>query len=325
MQNNRIIRLLAILLSETDDDHKLTTNQLIDKLSEEGISVHRNTIASDIEILKEAGYDVICEKSTQNKYFIGKRSFDDAEIKMLCDAVSAAHFITEKQTTELIEKLLKNVSVYTAKRIKPMIQSPTGSKVSDSSIYVADMINYAISNKKQIQFQYFEYNEKKDKILKHNGYIYEVSPYAAVWHEDRYYLIGYSKKHDDIANFRIDRMTNVSVSEENKYVCPKDFDLKEYLSSKIKVFKGKKTEVCLKCKSKHMKAILDYFGNEIKTTNAEKGYFNAIIEIELSPTFYAWIFQFEGDIIIQSPQNAIDDFIKTAEIIIEVHKRKGTI
>ena len=83
MQNNRIIRLLAILLSETDDDHKLTTNQLIDKLSEEGISVHRNTIASDIEILKEAGYDVICEKSTQNKYFIGKRSFDDAEIKML--------------------------------------------------------------------------------------------------------------------------------------------------------------------------------------------------------------------------------------------------
>jgi len=100
-----------------------------------------------------------------------------------------------------------------------------------------------------------------------------------------------------------------------------DFDLKEYLSSKIKVFKGKKTEVCLKCKSKHMKAILDYFGHEIKTTNAEKGYFNAIIEIELSPTFYAWIFQFEGDIIIQSPQNAIDDFIKTAEMIIEVHSK----
>lgn len=108
---------------------------------------------------------------------------------MLCDAVCAAHFITEKQTTELIEKLLKNVSVYTAKQIKPMIQSTTGSKVNDSSIYIADMINYAISHKRQIQFQYYEYNEKKNKILKHNGYIYEVSPYAAVWHEDRYYLM----------------------------------------------------------------------------------------------------------------------------------------
>lgn len=69
-----------------------------------------------------------------------------------------------------------------------------------------------------------------------------------------------------------------------------------------------------------MKAILDYFGHEIKTTNTEKGYFNAIIEIELSPTFYAWIFQFEGDIIIRSPQKAIDDSIKKAEKIIEVHK-----
>ncbi len=79
---------------------------------------------------------------------------------MLCDAASAAHFITEKQTTELIEKLLKNVSVYTAKRIKPMIQLPTGSKVSDSSIYVADMINYAISNKKQIQFNILNITKK---------------------------------------------------------------------------------------------------------------------------------------------------------------------
>jgi predicted DNA-binding transcriptional regulator YafY len=134
-------------------------------------------------------------------------------------------------------------------------------------------------------------------------------------------MIGYSVKHEDIANFRIDRMTNVSVSDKSKYVCQRDFDLKEYLQAKIKVFKGVRTEVCLKCKSKHMKAILDYFGHGIKTTNSEKGYFNAGVEIELSPTFYAWIFQFEGDIIIQSPQKAIDDFIKTAEIIIEAHSK----
>lgn len=82
--------------------------------------------------------------------------------------------------------------------------------------------------------------------------------------------------------------------KENKYVCTKDIDLKEYLSSKINVFKGKKTEVCLKCKSKHMKAILDYFGHEIKTANAEKGYFNAIIEIELSPTFWHGYFSLKA-------------------------------
>ena len=319
MQNNRIIKLLEIFFNETDDDHKLTTNQLINKLAEEGISVHRNTISSDIEILKEAGYDIICEKSTQNLYYIGKRDFDNAEIKMLCDAVNAAHFITEKQTSQLISKLLKNVSTYTADKIRSMIQAPSCVKVAESSIYNADLINQAISQKKAITFQYYEYNEQREKVLKHNGYIYTASPYAAVWHEDRYYMIGYSVKHEDIANFRIDRMTNVSVSENTKYVCPRGFELKEYLSSKIKVFKGARTEVCLKCKSKHMKAILDYYGQEIKTTDAEKGYFNAIIEIELSPTFYAWLFQFGGEIIIQSPQNAIDEFIKIANTLIQTH------
>ncbi len=319
MQNNRIIKLLDILLKETDDEHKLTTNQLINKLAEEGVSVHRNTISSDIEILKEAGYDIICEKSTQNLYYIGKRDFDNAEIKMLCDAVNAAHFITEKQTSQLISKLLRNVSTYTADKIRSMIQAPSCVKVTESSIYNADLINQAISQKKAITFQYYEYNEQREKVLKHNGYIYTVSPYAAVWHEDRYYMIGYSVKHEDIANFRIDRMTNLSVSDKSKYVCQRDFDLKEYLQAKIKVFKGVRTEVCLKCKSKHMKAILDYFGHGIKTTNSEKGYFNAVVEIELSPTFYAWVFQFGGDIIIQSPQNAVDEFIKIANTLIQTH------
>ena len=102
-----------------------------------------------------------------------------------------------------------------------------------------------------------------------------------------------------------------------KYVCSEDFNLKEYLSSKIKVFKGKKTEVCMKCKSKHMKAILDYFGHEIKTTNAEKGYFNAIIEIELSPTFYAWVFQFNGDMMIEGPEIAVKKITEMAQTLIK--------
>ena len=43
----------------------------------------------------------------------------------------------------------------------------------------------------------------------------------------------------------------------------------------------------------------------------------------MSPTFYAWIFQFEGDIIIQSPQKAIDDFIKTAEKLLRYIKESA--
>ena len=80
---NKLLALLQILIKETDENHKLTTNQLIEKLSEQGVYAHRNTIHSDIEKLRNAGYDIICDKSTQNKYFMGSRGMELSEIKML--------------------------------------------------------------------------------------------------------------------------------------------------------------------------------------------------------------------------------------------------
>jgi biotin operon repressor len=41
-----------------------------------GIAVTRKTVVEDIEQLKEFGFEVICIKSTQNRYSIGGRSFE---------------------------------------------------------------------------------------------------------------------------------------------------------------------------------------------------------------------------------------------------------
>ena len=57
---NKLLALLQILIKETDENHKLTTNQLIEKLSEQGVYAHRNTIPSDIEKLRN-------EKARQEK------------------------------------------------------------------------------------------------------------------------------------------------------------------------------------------------------------------------------------------------------------------
>ena len=74
---------------------QLTTNQLIEKLSEQGVYAHRNTIPSDIESSETQADDILsCDKSTQNKYFMGSRH--GAEIKCYSDAVNAAQFISKK-------------------------------------------------------------------------------------------------------------------------------------------------------------------------------------------------------------------------------------
>ena len=317
---NKLLALLQILIKQTDENHKLTTNQLIEKLAEQGVAAHRNTIPADIERLRNAGYDVICDKSTQNKYFIGSRGLESAEIKMLCDAANAAQFISEEKSAELIDKLFSQLSVYQKNEIKSLIQQPNENKADNKSIYYADAINTAITQCRKIRFQYYEYNEKRETVLKHNGYTYTVSPYAAVWNDDRYYLVGYCEKHKDITVFRIDRLANISIMESIAIPCPKDFVLKDFIAQTFKMFSGELETVTLKCKNKHMKAIIDKFGDDIETHSCDKHFFTVKINVELSPTFYAWVFQYRGEICIQSPQEAVDRFVQMGESVFKVHK-----
>ena len=94
--------------------------------------------------------------------------------------------------------------------------------------YSVDEIHNAIQEKRQITFQYYEYTPQKEKILKHNGYRYQFSPYALIWSRDCYYAVGWSEKRGKIAQFRVDRMTAVEPLEHTA-VQTLNFDPAEYV------------------------------------------------------------------------------------------------
>ena len=84
----RILYLLWILEQYTDEEHPLTTKQLIEMLKEKyTISTYRTTIAKDIAALQEYDIDIVIIHSTQCKYFIGSRQFELPELKLLIDAI----------------------------------------------------------------------------------------------------------------------------------------------------------------------------------------------------------------------------------------------
>lgn len=104
---NRLLYILKYLWEYTDEEHQVTTNQLIDILQQEyGISVHRSTLAKDLSELQDFGIDVVTVHSTQCKYFIGNRTFELPELKLLIDAVESSKFITAKKSDELIKKFI---------------------------------------------------------------------------------------------------------------------------------------------------------------------------------------------------------------------------
>ena len=73
----RILYLKKILEERTDEEHPLSTTQLINILNDEyGISAHRTTVTKDIAALQEFGMDIVTIHSTQSKYFVASRKFE---------------------------------------------------------------------------------------------------------------------------------------------------------------------------------------------------------------------------------------------------------
>ena len=53
----------------------------------------------------DAGVDVLHSEGRGGGYYVGSRTFELAELKLLVDAVQSSRFITQKKSEQLIGKL----------------------------------------------------------------------------------------------------------------------------------------------------------------------------------------------------------------------------
>ena len=149
----RLLRLWEILKKETDEDHPIGTTTLISRLTSEGMSCNRATIYSDIALLNKFGYEILCNRSMSNEYYVVNRDFDIPEIQILIDAVQAASFITESKTPVLVDKLAQLAGSKRAAVLKKNIVEFSTIKGENELIYYSvDEITSAITNKKKIEF-----------------------------------------------------------------------------------------------------------------------------------------------------------------------------
>ena len=309
----RILYLLRILEQYTDEEHPLTTKQLIDKLQDEyGISAHRTTLTKDIAALQEFGVDIVTVHSTQSKYFIGSRKFELPELKLLIDAVESSRFITAKKSESLIRKIHTLTSQGQVSKLRRNNHVVDRIKPDNEQIYyIVDTMNDAINEGKQISFQYYDYSGLKKKVLKNKGEIYKLSPYKLIWSGDYYYVIGYSEKKGKVINFRVDRIAAApTILSENAIPVPKDFDLENFTKEVFFMFSGDEVEVDLQCDNSLMKTMIDRFGENVKTLAYDMTSFRLITEVSVSPTFFGWVFGFDGKVKILGPKNVKEQYYK---------------
>ena len=68
-----------------------------------------------------------------------------------------------------------------------------------------------------------------------------------------------------------------------------------------------------------MNSVLDHFGEDAKTKRVDDSTFLLTAEVSLSPTFYAWIFQFFGRIKLVSPAHAVEKYTKMLKDAVAAH------
>ena len=315
----RLMIMKEVLEKYSDEEHPITTVQIIDILNKEyGMKIHRTTVGKDINELIEMGVDVQCQRSTQNKYFIGSRYFELPELKLLVDAIASSKFITEKKSYELISKLGGFASIYQQDEIKRNIRTETRVKPhNERSFYIVDAINSAINKNKKIKFTYYDYNINKEKVLRNDGKPYVFSPYSLVWNGDYYYVVGYSDKHEKIGSFRVDRIESTpEILFEMAVPMPESFNISDFTKAVFQMYDEERSEVELKCTADMMKVIIDRFGEEVETQKIDEDHFVVKVRVSLSPNFFGWLFGFGGKIELTFPPSAVEKYKERVENVL---------
>ncbi len=315
-KKGRLLALQQYLYQYTDEAHPASTAELIAAMEKQGYKANRKTIKDDIDILVAFDIDIVTNVSKGNSFFMGTRQFEVPELKLLVDAVSSSRFISAGKSENLINKISSLGSVYQKEQIVPRIYTADRIKTDNPQLYyVIDKLIEAVQTKRQVRFQYTEYDADKNKILRNDGEIYVNSPYGCLWNDDFYYLVGYSEKHEKVVTFRVDRIIDLEILEEAALPEPENFMMADYARKIIEMYDGEEQEVELICDNELMKSVIDRFGENVHTERVNDDQIKAIVTVAASKTFYAWCFRFAGQMKIAGPRKIKKQYLEMAKKI----------
>ncbi len=313
MHRTKLIVLYDYFKTYTDEQHPKGAKEIIEYLEACSIPCERKAIYSDIEALRSVGADIVMTREGKRTvYFLASRTFETAELKMLVDIIGASRFMTAKKSSSLISKIGTLCSEEEAKSLSRQVILSGRVKTENEIIYLnVDMIHTAFREGTRISFRYFNYDYQKKKQYRNSGAPYVVIPVALVWNNDNYYLVAYRDGVGEMRHFRVDKMDSVSLGaelnpDEKKFV--KDYDTSRFSRVIFDMYGGDAVRVELSCTESLVNSMLDRFGLDLVLRKGENGEVLFNVEVELSPTFFAWVSTFGGDVKLLSPKFALDGF-----------------
>ena len=313
-QKLKLLYLLRLLEKETDEQHPVTIQNIIDELEQYNIRAERKSIYDDISQLTQFGYDIVHLKTKVNGgYYLATREFELPELKLLVDAVQSSRFLTLKKSKELISKLESLANRHDATKLQRQVFVANRVKTDNESIYYnVDAIHSAIQKNEQIRFHYFEWTVDKTKNLRKNGTFYQISPWILSWADENYYLIAYDEDESKIKHFRVDKMKNIEELnlQRNGSEAFSSFDSALYANKTFGMFGGKEELITLLFPNRMAGVAIDRFGQEKDLRKRDADHFSIRTKVAVSNQFYGWLAGLGIEVQILSPEYVREDYKK---------------
>lgn len=298
-----LIRIWQILEEHSDQDHPLTQEDIAAKLeSEYGIVIERKAIGRNISLLKEAGIDI---GSGRTGSYLECRTFEDAELHMLIDGVLSSKYITAKHSADMIERLCGLSNKYFRANVGHIHSVNDWYKTSNQALfYNIELIDTAIEEGKQVHYDYNKYGI--DKKLHKSSHQY-VSPYLMILHNQRYYLMAYSEYWGNMVFHRLDRITDMVVSDK-KATPVRDvpgyeggIDYRELSSAMPYMYTDRPERIDFIADAGTIDQVIDWFGSDVRIMKTEEK--NKVrVSVKASPNAMVhWAMQYIDHVEIVSP------------------------
>ena len=310
-QKIKILYLMRIFLEQTDEEHPMSVKELIAYLNSLGISAERKTVYDDIETLRNFGMDILNRREHPAGFYLASREFELPELRLLVDAVQSSRCITNGKSRQLIRKLERLASVYESRQLRRQGFAENRIRTINENVYYSiDMIQRALTEDRQISFQYCEWTVEKKLRPENEGERYSVSPWGLVWQNEEYYLITYDEKCGMVKQYQVDKLQQIRIEKEVRRGREffENYDIGELTSRTFGMFGGREVTICLEAHNRLVGVVLDRFGRDIMIHRKDPEYFKTLVRVNISDKFFGWIASLGPDAVIASPDEVRDKY-----------------
>ena len=315
--------ILDILRKHTDEDHTLDQKDIIELLRKEyGLEVERKAIRSNIVKLIEMDFPISYKETERegntiwSDYWL-ERDFTDSELRLMIDGILFSNHIPHKQRMKLVEKIEGLSSEYFKSHVRHIATLPDAGDSNKQIFNNIAVLDEAIEKKRKVSFQYLDMDTDKKMLPKKekSGEIrtYVVSPYQMAAKDGKYYLICNRDQYDAISNYRIDRISDIKVTDER--IRPfkelmnangQDLNLGEYMREHIYMYSGGETRVRFRIVRRMVTDVVDIFGKDVRFEDETDDY----VTVSATVTEKAMIQfaqNYAPDVVILEPQRMVDE------------------